>query len=252
VEFELGRTPGFVQMFNLAPENHPAYQTMLAYDKLRYRLMPYIYSLAGMVTQEGYTIMRPLVMDFGNDRNTLDIGNQFMFGPAILVNPVTEYKARSREVYLPAGADWFALKTGELHKGGQTIDAKAPYTDIPLFIKSGSIVPVGPEVQYSDEKEADPVRLYVYGGADGGFTLYEDENTNYNYEQGAFSTIPFIYDDEKKELTIGNRRGEFPGMLGERTFEIIWVDASTSRGLDFELHPDKVLKYEGLKITVSR
>jgi alpha-D-xyloside xylohydrolase len=177
------------EMFNIAPEDHPAYQTMLSYDKLRYRLMPYIYSLTGMVTQKDYTIMRALVMDFGQDKKVLTIGDQYMFGPALLVNPVTEYKVRTRKVYLPAGSGWYDLKSGQYHKGRQAIQADAPYTDIPLFVKAGSILPCGPEIQHTEEKPADPIRLFVYTGGDGSFTLYEDENVNYNYEQGKFAII---------------------------------------------------------------
>lgn len=136
----------FREMFNLAPENHPAYQSMLAYDKLRYRLMPYIYALTGMVTQNDYTIMRALVMDFGEDKSVLNLGDQYMFGPALLVNPVTEYKARSRQVYLPAGAGWYDRRFGKYVMVGQTIQADAPYTDIPLFVKAASILLCGPEI----------------------------------------------------------------------------------------------------------
>ncbi len=129
--------------------------------------MPYIYSLTGMVTQNDYTIMRALVMDFGSDRNVLNIGDQYMFGPSLLVNPVTEYKARTRSVYLPAGTGWYNLKSGAFVQGGQTIQADAPYGDIPVFVKEGSIVPCGPEIEYTDQKPADTIRLFIYTGADG-------------------------------------------------------------------------------------
>jgi alpha-D-xyloside xylohydrolase len=233
------------EMFNVAPDNHPAYQSMLAYDKLRYRLMPYIYSLTGMVTQNDYTIMRALVMDFGNDGNVLSIGDQFMFGPALLINPITEYKARTRAVYLPIGTDWYDLKSGRFFKGGQTIQAEAPYTDIPVFVKAGSILPCGPQIQYAVEKPADPIRLFVYTGANGSFTLYEDENVNYNYEKGKFSMIPMSYNEEDHVLTIGKREGEFPGMLQKRTFEIVWVGERKPSGLDFRSKPDVTVTYDG-------
>ncbi|UCE06640.1 MAG: DUF4968 domain-containing protein, partial [bacterium] len=239
------------EMYNVAPDNHPAYQTMLAYDKLRYRLMPYIYSLTGMVTQQDYTIMRALVMDFGHDKNVLHIGDQFMFGPALLVNPVTEYKARTRQVYLPAGANWYALKSGQHYKGGQIIQADAPYTDIPLFVRAGSILPCGPEIQYTDEKAADPIRLFVYTDADGSFTLYEDENVNYNYEQGKFAIVPLSYSEKDHTLTIGKRQGEFPGMLATRTFEIAWIRAQKSSSLDFTSKPDVIVNYDGAEQSVK-
>ena len=239
------------EMFNVAPENHPAYQTMLAYDKLRYRLMPYIYSLTGMVIQNDYTIMRALVMDFGNDKNAFSIGNQFMFGPSLLINPVTEYKIRSRIVYLPKGTGWYNLRSGKYFDGGQTIDANAPYTDIPIFVKAGSIIPCGPDIQYTEEKPEDPIRLFIYTGSNGSFNLYEDEDTNYNYEKGEFSIIPLIYDDKKQTLAIGKRQGEFPGMLKNRTFEIVWIGKNKPGGFDFSKEPDSVIKYNGSMQTVK-
>ena len=243
------------EMFNVAPEDHPAYKTMLAYDKLRYRLMPYIYSLNGMVTQNDYTIMRALVMDFQNDKNVLNIDNQFMFGPSLLINPVTEYKARERNVYLPKislpstgegpGMGWYDLQTGKEYDGGQTINAEAPYENIPIFVKSGSIIPCGPAVQYASEKPADPIRLFVYTGNDGSFNLYEDENVNYDYEKGKFAIIPFAYNETNKTLTMGKRKGEFKGMLKNRTFEVIWISSTKPSGLDFDSKPDAVIKYDG-------
>ncbi len=239
------------EMFNIAPDNHPAYQTMLAYDKLRYRLMPYIYSLTGMVTRQDYTIMRALVMDFGNDPAVLNIGDQYMFGPALLINPVTEYKARSRAVYLPAGTGWYDLHSGKYFQGGQTIQAEAPYTDIPVFVKAGSIIPCGPDIQYTSEKPADPIRVFVYTGADGSFNLYEDEDVNYNYEQGKFSIIPLIYNQQDQTLTIGEQKGDFPGMLQSRTFEIIWISENKPDGLNFQVKPDAVVTYEGSSLSIK-
>lgn len=235
----------FREMFNIAPDDHPAYQSMLAYDKLRYRLMPYIYSLTGMVTQQDYTMMRALVMDFSQDKNVLSIGDQFMFGPALLINPVTEYKARMRNLYLPSGTGWYDLQSGRYLKGGQTIQAEAPYTDIPIFVRAGSILPCGPEIQYAAEKPTDPIRLFVYTGSDGSFTLYEDENVNYNYEKGKFSTIPLSYNEKKMELTIGKREGEFVGMLAQRTFEIVWISSIKPSSLDFQTKPDAIVFYNG-------
>ncbi|MGA9365421.1 MAG: TIM-barrel domain-containing protein [Bacteroidota bacterium] len=239
------------EMFNVAPESHPAYQSMLAYDRLRYRLMPYIYSLTGMVTHTDYTIMRALVMDFGNDSNALSIGDQFMFGPALLVNPVIEYKARTRSVYLPSKSGWYDLSSGRHFDGGQTIVAEAPYTHMPIFVKSGSILPCGPEIQYTTEKPADPIRFFIYTGADGSFTLYEDEGVNYNYEKGMYSMIPLSYSEKNHLLTIGKRQGEFPGMLTTRTFEIVWVGEQTPSGLNFELKPDVTVTYDGTEQSIK-
>jgi alpha-D-xyloside xylohydrolase len=246
-----GQMP-YREMFNIAPDDHPAYQTMLAYDKLRYRLMPYIYSLAGMVTQDDYTIMRGLAMDFGKDRNVLGIGDQFMFGPALLINPVTEYKARTRKVYLPAGTGWYDLRSSKFLRGEQTVEAQAPYSDIPIYVKEGSILPFGPAIQYTGEKGADPIRLMVYTGANGRFKLYEDENVNYNYEKGTFSTIELTYDAGTRSLTIGARQGQFPGMLESRTFEIVWVGKGRLMTLDLDGPPAQTVRYDGKEIVVKQ
>ena len=231
--------------FNLAPPDHPAYTSMLAYTRLRYRLMPYLYSLAGMTTQQGYTLMRALMMDFSDDARVLSIGDQFMLGPAIMVNPVTSYKARTRAVYLPSGTGWFDMTSGRHYDGGQTINAAAPYTEIPLFVREGAIIPCGPDLQYTGEKPADPIRVFVYAGHDGSFSLYEDEGVNYGYEKGSFSMIPFTYSETKKTLTIGKREGEFPGMRSTRTFEIVRIGLDNPGGLDFTAAPESVVHYDG-------
>ncbi len=240
------------EMFNIAPDDHPAYKTMLSYDKLRYRLMPYIYSLTGAVTHKDYTIMRALVMDFGNDKNVLNIGDQFMFGPALLINPVTEYKSRARTVYLPEGTGWYELKSGKYYEGGQNIEADAPYEDIPVFVKSGSIIPCGPAIQYTSEKPADPIRIIVFTGADAVFNLYEDEGVNYNYENSNYSNITFTYNDRTGILTITKRHGSFEGMLNNRVFEIIWIDQDRGSGLEFNSSPDAIVNYHGDEVSVSK
>lgn len=241
----------FREIFQVAPDNHPAYQSMLYYDKLRYRLMPYIYSLAGKTWHEQYTIMRGLAMDFPADPQVRNIGDQYMFGPAILVNPVYEYKAANRKVYLPAGAGWYECYSGNYTPGGREVVAAAPYQRIPLYIKEGSIVPLGPEIQYTAEKPADPITLLVYTGNNGQFTLYEDEDTNYNYEKGAFSNIPFRYEEATKTLTIDNRSGTFPGMLQQRTFRIIWISKNKPKPFDPDGNADHVIQYKGKKVTVK-
>ena len=168
------------EVWNIAPADHPAYKTIVAYDKLRYRLMPYLYSMAGMVHLKDYTMMRGLVMDFNGDEKVLDIKDQWMFGPALMACPVGEYQKYSREVYLPKQKGWYDFYTGAYHAGGQTIVADAPYDKIPVFIPEGAILPIGPEMQWSDEKKPELIDLYVYAGKDGSYTLYEDEGTNYN------------------------------------------------------------------------
>lgn len=239
------------EMWYFGGESHPAYQTMLKFDRLRYRLLPYIYSLAGEVTEKGSSIMRALVMDFRMDRKAREIGDQYMFGPALLINPVTTYKARSRSVYLPKAAGWYDFWTGGAFSGGQTIDAPAPYESLPLFVKAGSIIPFGPELQYTAEKSADPITLYVYAGADGAFTLYEDEGLNYNYEKGVFTRIPIQWNDSTRTLTIGKRAGSFPGMLSERTFEIVLVLKSKPAGFSFAPKADRSVRYGGDVVKVQ-
>jgi alpha-D-xyloside xylohydrolase len=240
------------EIYNIAPEGHPAYNSMLYYNKLRYRLMPYIYTLAGMTYHNDYTIMRGLVMDFPNDANVKNIGDQFMFGPAILVNPVYNYKDRKRTLYLPAGQGWYNLYSGKYESGGKNITVDAAFDTIPLFVKEGSVVPFGPELQYTSEKPADTITLYVYAGKDASFTLYEDENLNYNYEKGSFSNIPITYNEAKKQLTIGARKGSFPGMLASRTFKIVWISKTQAKPLDFDAKGDAIIKYNGEAIIVRR
>jgi alpha-D-xyloside xylohydrolase len=232
------------EIYNLSPETHPAYKSMVYYDKLRYSLIPYIYSLAGMTHFNDYTIMRPMIMDFNGDQKVNDIGDQYMFGPALLVAPVYKYKARSREVYLPLSCGWYDYYTSKFLKGGQMITADAPYERIPLYVREGTILPTGPEIQYTDQKPADPVTLHIYSGKDGEFTLYEDEGINYNYEKEYFSTIRFCYNEAKKELTIEDRKGDFPGMLKSRTFNMLLI----SGGKD-PVHRD--IMYTGEKASVT-
>ena len=239
------------EIYNVAPEDHPAYKSMLYYNKLRYRLMPYIYSLAGKTYFDNYTIMRGLPMDFPADEKVKNIGDQFMFGPAILVNPVYEYKSRSRKLYLPAGNGWYDFYTGKFFEGGQSINADAPYETIPLYVKEGSIIPCGPNVQYTAEKSTEPFTIYVYTGKDASFTLYEDEAVNYNYEKGQFSKIDFNYNEAAKVLTIDNRNGSFAGMPAQRVFKIIWISKEKPGALSFDTKVGTTVKYAGKKITVK-
>ncbi len=240
----------FREIFNTAPENHPAYKSMLYYNQLRYRLMPYIYSLAGNAYHHDYTIMRGLVMDFESDKNVININDQFMFGTSLLVNPVYNYKATSRIVYLPAGQGWYDLYSGKFFEGGKAIEADAPYERMPVFVKEGSIIPAGPALQYTAEKPADPITLFVYAGKDATFTLYEDEGLNYNYERGAFTEIKFTWSEALKTLSIAERKGQFEGMLSKRTFNIIVIDKNHKSGMNFDSKPDKVLKYSGKQLSV--
>lgn len=240
------------EVWNIAPADHPAYKTIVAYDKLRYRLMPYLYSMAGMVHLKDYTMMRGLVMDFNGDEKVLDIKDQWMFGSALMACPVGEYQKYSREVYLPKQKGWYDFYTGAYHAGGQTIVADAPFDKIPVFIPEGAILPIGPEMQWSDEKKPELIDLYVYAGKDGSYTLYEDEGTNYNYEKGKYAVIDFKYDDARKQVTIGARKGSFDGMLQKRRFNIILVDQKKQQGVNLAKSPKgKVVKYAGQAMTVK-
>jgi len=239
------------EIFNTAPEDHAAYKSFLYYDRLRYRLLPYIYSLAGAAYHENYTIMRGLAMDFVRDTAVLNINDQYLFGPSLLINPVCEYNKRSRQLYLPKCAGWYDLYSGKWYNSGQTIDANAPYERMPVFVKAGSIIPFGPDLQYTSEKPADTITLNIYTGANASFNLYEDEGINYNYEKGAFSLIPINYDEGTKTITIGDRSGSFKGMSGKRVFRLNKISPDKEKVLDFTGGADKELMYEGKKISVK-
>lgn len=239
------------EIFNIAPDDHAAYKSFLYYNKLRYRLLPYIYSLAGASYHDNYTIMRGLAMDFTKDTAALNIADQYMFGPSLLINPVYEYKQTKRKMYLPKCEGWYHLYSGKWYAGGQEINTDAPYERMPVFVKAGSIIPFGPELQYTSEKTADTIMLNVYTGADGSFNLYEDEGANYNYEKGAFSIIPIKYNEAINTLTIDNRKGSFNGMLKKRIFRINIITPAKAKSLGFAADCDKELLYEGKKLTIQ-
>ena len=173
-----------------------------------------------------------------------------MFGPALLVSPVTEPGADTRRMYLPK-TTWYDFWTGRKSDGGTTITAPAPLDRMPLFVRAGSIIPMGPELQYAAEKPADPIELRVYRGSDGAFNLYEDENDGYAYEKGAYATIPMQWDEASHTLTIGDRKGSFPGMLQSRTFRIVFVGDNRGVGIEPSEHSDKTVTYEGKTLSVQ-
>jgi alpha-D-xyloside xylohydrolase len=233
---------------------------LLNYDNLRYRLLPYTYSLSWKVTNEGYTIMRSLAFDFRNDQNVNGIPDQYMFGPAILVNPVTERMysleanvpaEKTRKVYLPKSTVWYDFWTGKTQNGGETIVAQAPIETIPLYVKAGSIIPMGGFLQYATEKPADVIELRIYAGADGQFVLYEDANDTYDYEKGQYATFEFQWNDKAKTLTVGDRKGSFKGMLNERTFNVVLVKPGVGTGVEISTKIDKTVQYSGKKIQVK-
>jgi alpha-D-xyloside xylohydrolase len=241
------RVPNQNELWSYGPE---AQKILTSYDRLRYRLMPYIYSLAWKTTSEAYTPMRALAMDFRTDVRAQNIADQFMYGPAFLVNPVTEPGATSRRIYLP-NTKWYDFWTGRTVDGGRSTETAAPLERMPLFVRAGSIVPLGPDLEYATEKAADPIELRVYPGADATFTLYEDENDNYNYENGTRATIRIDWEDAGRKLTIGERHGRFPGMLERRRFRIVIVADGHGHGIEPTEPADKVVDYSGKVLGVT-
>jgi alpha-D-xyloside xylohydrolase len=248
----------FCPMFRVHGTNQPkeiwrfgdaTQKILIACDQLRYHLLPYIYSVSWMVTHDGYTMMRPLVMDFRADANVFNITDQFMSGPALMACPVVHAGDKNRSVYFPEGTIWTDFWTGKNYDGGQKLETASPVEMMPLFVRAGSIIPYGPDVQYAMQKP-DPIELRVYRGADGAFTLYEDEGDNYDYEKGVRATIPISWNETKGTLTIGARAGEFPGMLKSRTFRVVWVRPGHGVGIQNEKQADAVVNYAGKAVTV--
>src|SRR5215469_5673201 len=241
------RKPDENELWSYGPD---AQNILVSFDRLRYRMLPYIYSLAWKTTSEAYTPMRPLVMDFRDDVRAQNIGDEFMYGPAFLVGPVTEPAASTRQTYLPA-TKWYDFWTGSAIEGGQMINAITPLDRLPLYVRAGSIIPLGPDEEWATEKPEDPIELRIYRGADGDFTIYEDENDNYNYEKGAYATIPLHWDDASHTLTIRERKGQFPGMLQNRTFRVVFVSDNHGVGVSPADEADKVVSYSGNAITLT-
>ena len=258
------------EIWNIAPDNHPAYKSFVYYDRLRYQLMPYLYSLAGWAHFKDYTLMRALVMDFNGDSEVENVGNQWMLGPALMACPVGYYKARNRSVYFPAQTGWYNLYSGEkiidsdptaaansslftLHSSlsSRRLVVDAPYEQIPVFVREGAIIPFGPEMQWSDEKAPELINLYVYAGQNGEFQLYEDEGTNYNYEKGKYATIDITYDDASSTVTFGARKGNFPGMLKQRRFNVVLVNKDAPKPLNLENPEGKMVEYNGKAVSVK-
>ncbi|WP_026287279.1 TIM-barrel domain-containing protein [Gracilibacillus lacisalsi] len=238
----------------------PFYDTLVKYIKLRYRLMPYIYSVGGWVTHEDYTMMRALAFDFRNDPNTYDVKDQYMFGPSFLVNPVTDpmyyesgsvelkWVPKKRSVYLPAGTDWYNFWTKQRFPGGQTIEADADLETMPLYVRAGSIVPIGPAIQYTSEEMNAPLEIHIYKGGDGSFLLYDDEGDTYNYEKGDYATIPLHWYDQNNRLVIQDRQGTFSGMKTSVEFVITIIDGDDTKKREL---CTKREKYNGEQLTIQ-
>lgn len=224
---------------------------LIEFDKLRYRLMPYIYSLAWRVTDQDYTIQRPLVMDWRTDPKTWNLRDQFMFGPAIMVNPVLEADATSRSVYLPESPVWYDFWTGASVKGSQEIEANAPLDRLPLYVRAGSILPMGPEIDYAAQDPYGPIELRIYPGADGSFELYDDSGDSYDYQKGRHAIIPIHWNDGSGRLVIGARIGSFPGMAEKREFRIVLVSQNHGAGEGVTSSADREVNYDGRETEVS-
>ena len=240
----------FREIFNLAPQGSEVFDSLVWHDKLRYRLLPYTYTLAADTYHRDGTIMRGLAMDFAGDLAARDVRDEFLFGKAFLVAPVHQHKARARQVYLPAGADWYNFHTGERTAGGQSIAAAAPLSRMPLYVRAGSIVPVGPDVQYAAEKPGAAITLFVFTGADGAFDYYEDDGVSYGYERGEFARIPLRYDAAKRVLTIGARTGRYPGMAEARTFRVRWITPGGKAPAELDAPADATTTYRGDEVMV--
>ncbi|MBP8687318.1 MAG: glycoside hydrolase family 31 protein, partial [Prevotella sp.] len=242
------------EIYQFGKKGEPIYDAIEKIINLRYRLLPYIYSTAWQVTSKDYSYMRPLFSDFASDRKVWNMPNEFMFGSSILAAPIVEASYTqekiikenamtgwdSKEVnaqtensainfkenkttlkYLPAGTKWFDFWTGKEYKGGQYVNLNTPLADVPMFMRAGSIIPLAPEMEYTGEKKWDNLEIRIYPGADGDFTLYEDEGDNYNYEKGMYATIHFHWDNANNILTIGKQEGNYPGMIKDRQFNIV-------------------------------
>ncbi|MCP9753477.1 TIM-barrel domain-containing protein [Ferruginibacter sp. HRS2-29] len=258
------------EIYQFGKKGDRSYDAIEKYIRLRYSLLPYIYSASWDVTANNSSMMRALVMDFAHDKNALDINDQFMFGKSVMVSPVTNAmyvkpvangrdtsmaedfsSVKTKETYLPAGAVWYDFWTGEKFAGGKKVMKETPLDIIPLYIKAGSILPIGPQVQFATEKKWESLDMRIYPGADGKFVLYEDENDNYNYEKGMYSTISFDWNDKKKLLTIEDRKGMFPGMLQSRKFNIVIVSNNKAGSENSFTPSDKSITYTGKKVMLK-
>jgi alpha-D-xyloside xylohydrolase len=257
------------EIYQFGKKGEKIYDAIEKAINLRYLFLPYIYSTSWDVTANQSTMMRALVMDFAQDKDALDINDEYMFGRSVLVCPVTEpmytknlvngndtslaadfSTVKNQEVYLPKGTEWYDFWTGKKYKGGQTVNNAAPIDIIPLYVKAGSVLPIGPKVQYAAEKNWDNLEIRIFPGADGEFTLYEDENDNYNYEKGIYSTIKFKWNHSTNTLNIGKRKGEFPGMLKRRTFNIVVVSPNHGTGTELTVKIERIVTYMGTEQNV--
>ena len=262
------------EIWQFGKKGEPVYDAIEKMIRLRYRLLPYLYSTAWQVTSNNDSYMRPLFSDFASDKKVWNMTDEFMFDRCILAAPIVDPQYTEEKIirtdamtgwdkkeltidngqltidwtatktavkYLPKGATWYDFWTNKAYKGGQNVTLETTFDRVPMFVRAGSILPLGPEMQYVGEKAWDTLELRVYPGADGRSVLYEDEGDNYNYEKGMYSVILFSWNDKKHTLTIGARKGEYPGMLQTRTFTVVWPDGTT-----------KTVNYQGQEINISK
>lgn len=258
------------EIYQFGKKGDKVYDAVEKFIHVRYSLLPYIYSSSWDVTANHSSMMRALVMDFPSDKNALTIKDQYMFGKSLMVSPVTKAMyikpatnkndstyvedfsvLKSKETWLPENSIWYDFWTGERLPGGQKVSRETPLDIIPLYVKAGSIIPIGPAVQYAQEKKWDDLEVKIYPGANGNFVLYEDEFDNYNYEKGIYSTITFTWNDAKRTLTIGDSKGTFPDMLKNRSFRLTIVDSNKGGHLHQNTSPDKIVKYAGKQIHIK-
>lgn len=235
------------EVFNIAPKDHPAYESIVYYTRLRYRLLPYLYSLDASVHFDDYTMMRPMAMDFTSDRATYGLGDQYMFGPALLIAPIYKYGARSRQVYLPAGNVWYDFLSGAQVAGSGMKTVTAPYGRMPVYVRGGSIIPLGPAKQSTAEADDGSLTLLVYAGADGRFTLYDDDGLTYAYERGDYSSFTVAYDDKTRTLTISDKEGR--RAMPTRKITVALIDADHQWGP--ECAEGKTVEYKGEAVEVK-
>ena len=240
-------------IYQYGQEGESYFDVINRYINLRYALLPYIYSTDRRVYNEGFSFMRAMGIAYPADTRTHELKDQFMFGRDLLVAPVTQSQAIQRSIYLPKGDKWTDIRNGQQYEGGQMVKREVSLALMPLYVRQGSILPWGPKVQYSEQSDWDNLEIRIYPGADGQFTLYEDERDNYNYEQGKYSEIPFSWDDKTRTLTIGQRKGEFEGMLQNRTFRIVLVDADKHVGVGIQQSErfSKDVAYNGTEVKVQ-
>ncbi|ETI60064.1 alpha-xylosidase [Sphingobium sp. C100] len=239
------------EIYEISPEGSPMRASMLWYDRLRYRLMPYIYTLAADTYMRDGSIIRTLAADFPQDRAARDLPDEYLFGDAFLVAPITEYRARSRKVYLPGTGNWYDFSTGKTYRGGTTADVAAPLDRMPLFVRAGAIVPMGPVMQYVDQTPDAPLTIVIYTGADGQFSLYEDDGRSEQYKQGRYSRIPIRYDDKSGRISFGAREGQaWHDMPATRKIRVKWVSAG--KPVTDDMSYDAEISYDGAARTVER